>query len=187
MSKSVDVLWSEARKAAGAMGGGRHRRHRGQYRRLPPGRPHGPPPAARRHGDLLRARAGPCPFAFHHGQHFGPAAQGHAARAPTACSGCGCRSSASILPRDRGDRCAVADDALRSTGGSAKQFSIVLVVVIGAVTEPSFCVAPRSCRSRWTSNSNQVSRRVSRRAGQHARNPKLHPGPRRKNDSASDA
>ncbi len=59
--KPVDVLWSEAREllvlwAAVGIGG-----IVANIIVLPAGRPHGPSPAAGRHGDLLRARAGRCP------------------------------------------------------------------------------------------------------------------------------
>ena len=84
-------------RAAGAVGGGGHWRHRGQHRRLPAGRPHGPPPAARRHGDLLRARAGAA-LRLPSRPAFRPAAQGHADRRRPPV-----RHLAVVLPREPRD------------------------------------------------------------------------------------
>ena len=83
--------------AAGAVGRRRPGRHRRQHRRLAAGRPHGAPPAAGRHGELLRARAGAAVLVPQL-PAFRPAAQGHADRRRRSV-----RHLALVLPREPRD------------------------------------------------------------------------------------
>ena len=80
--------------APGDLGDRGHRRHRRQHHRLPAGRPHGASPAARRHGDLLRACADAA-LRLPSWAAFGAPAQDHADRRRPPV-----RHLAVVLPRE---------------------------------------------------------------------------------------